>query len=115
MYIPDLPTYLVFYLETTRGNSIDPPTTTMIMTMDDDTLQIFIYGYSASRHKFVLGVRIRTSYAGDCGLLPQPINVIHGKVRLQMVLWTLGILIFIMIPSSSDDFIIGAAAVGLIN
>jgi hypothetical protein len=26
MYIPDLPTYLVFYLETTRGSSIDPPT-----------------------------------------------------------------------------------------
>ncbi len=30
MYIPDLPTYLVFYLETTRGWSIDPP------MMDDD-------------------------------------------------------------------------------
>ncbi len=30
MYIPDLPTYLVFYLATTRGSSIDPPTT------DDD-------------------------------------------------------------------------------
>jgi hypothetical protein len=25
MYIPDLPTYLVFYLETTRGSSIDMP------------------------------------------------------------------------------------------
>ncbi len=24
MYIPDLPTYLVFYLETTHGSSIDP-------------------------------------------------------------------------------------------
>ncbi len=42
-------------------------------------------------------------------------NVIHGKVRLQMVLWSLGILIFIMIPSSGDDIIIGAAAVGLID
>ncbi len=30
MYIPDLPTYLVFYLETTYGSSIGPPTT------DDD-------------------------------------------------------------------------------
>ncbi len=30
MYIPDLPTYLVFYLETARGSSIDPP------TMDND-------------------------------------------------------------------------------
>jgi hypothetical protein len=30
MYIPDLPTYLVFYLETTRGSSIDLP------TMDDN-------------------------------------------------------------------------------
>ncbi len=30
MCIPDLPTYLVFYLETTRGSSIDPP------MMDDD-------------------------------------------------------------------------------
>ncbi len=30
MYIPDLPTCLVFYLETTRGSSIDPP------MMDDD-------------------------------------------------------------------------------
>ncbi len=29
MYIPDLPTHLVFYLETTHGSSIDPlPTTT---------------------------------------------------------------------------------------
>jgi hypothetical protein len=27
MYIPDLPTYLVFYLETTRGSFIDPPRT----------------------------------------------------------------------------------------
>jgi hypothetical protein len=27
MYIPDLPTYLVFYLETTRGSSIDTPMT----------------------------------------------------------------------------------------
>ncbi len=26
MYIPDLPTYLVFYLETTCGSSIDPST-----------------------------------------------------------------------------------------
>jgi hypothetical protein len=72
-------------------------------------------GYSASRYEFVLGVRIRTGYAGDCSLLPQPINVIHGKVRLQMVLRTLGILIFIMIPSSGDDIIVSAAAVGLIN
>ncbi len=30
MYIHDLPTYLVFYLETTHGSSIDPP------TMDND-------------------------------------------------------------------------------
>ncbi len=30
MYIPDLPNYLEFYLETTRGSSIDP------LTMDDD-------------------------------------------------------------------------------
>jgi hypothetical protein len=44
--------------------------------------------------------------------LPQPINVIHGKVRLQMVLWTLGILIFIMIPSYGDDIIVSAAVVG---
>ncbi len=28
MYIPDLPTYIVFYLETTRGSSIDTPTMT---------------------------------------------------------------------------------------
>ncbi len=28
MYIPDLPTYLAFYLETARGSFIDPPTTT---------------------------------------------------------------------------------------
>ncbi len=31
MYIPDLPTYLEFYLETTHGSSIDPP-----MTDDND-------------------------------------------------------------------------------
>ncbi len=36
MYIPDLPTYLVFYLETTCGSSIDLPTT---MTTDDNTLK----------------------------------------------------------------------------
>jgi hypothetical protein len=42
-------------------------------------------------------------------------NVIHGKVRLQMVLRTLGILIFVMIPSSGNDIVVGAAAVGLIN
>jgi hypothetical protein len=70
------------------------------------------YGYSASRYEFVLGVRICTGYAGDCGSLPQPINMIHGKVRLQMVLWTLGILIFIMIPSSVDDIIVSAVAIG---
>jgi hypothetical protein len=52
MYIPDLPTYLVFYLETTRGSYIDPP---MMDNNDDDnnnnndnaanndTLKIFIY------------------------------------------------------------------------
>ncbi len=50
MYIPDLPTYLVFYLETTRGSSIDP---SMMGDSDDDddddddkdgnTLKIFIY------------------------------------------------------------------------
>ena len=39
-------------------------------------------------------------------------NVIYGKVRLQMVLWTLGILIFIMIPSYGDDIIVSAAVVG---
>jgi hypothetical protein len=39
-------------------------------------------------------------------------NVMYGKVRLQMVLQTLGILIFIMIPSSGDDIIVSAAAVG---
>jgi hypothetical protein len=70
------------------------------------------FGYSASRYKFVLGVLSRTSYARDCSLLPQPINVIHGKDRLQMVLRTLGILILIMIPSSGDDIIVRAAAVG---
>jgi hypothetical protein len=73
---------------------------------------LHLYGYSASQYKFVLGVRIRVGYAGDCGLLPQPINVIHGKVCLQMFLWTLGILIFIMIPSSGDDIIVSAVAVG---
>ncbi len=60
-------------------------------------------------------VQICTGYAGNCGLLPQPMNVIYGKVRLQMVLQTFGILIFIMIPSSSDDIIVGAVAVGLID
>jgi hypothetical protein len=30
MYIPDLPTYLVFYLEITHGSSIDTPTTTTV-------------------------------------------------------------------------------------
>ncbi len=70
------------------------------------------FGYSASRYKFVLGVRICTGYASDCGSLPQPINVIHGKVRLQMVLRILGILIFIMIPSSGNYIILSAAAVG---
>jgi hypothetical protein len=59
-----------------------------------------------------IGVQIRTSYAGNCGSLPQPINMIHGKVLLQMVLRTLGILIFIMIPSFGDDIIVSAAAVG---
>jgi hypothetical protein len=70
------------------------------------------FGYSASRYEFVLGVQICTGYTGNCGLLPQPINLIHGKVRLQMVLLTLGILIFIMIPSSGDDVIVSAAVVG---
>ncbi len=32
IYIPDLPTYLVFYLETTRGSSIDTPTMTTTPT-----------------------------------------------------------------------------------
>ncbi len=32
MYIPDLPTYLVFYLETTCGSFIDPPTMTQTPT-----------------------------------------------------------------------------------
>jgi hypothetical protein len=36
MYIPDLPTYLVFYLETTRGSSIDLPTTVDDDDQDDD-------------------------------------------------------------------------------
>ncbi len=67
------------------------------------------YGYSASRYKFVPGVQIRTGYAGNYGLLPQPINVKHGKVCLQMVLRTFGILIFIIIPSSGDDIIVSAA------
>ncbi len=39
-------------------------------------------------------------------------NVIYGKVHLQMVLQTLGILIFIMIPSSGDDIIVSAVVVG---
>ncbi len=51
-------------------------------------------------------------FAGDSSLLPQPINVIHGKVCLQMVLRTLGILIFIMIPSSGNDIIVSTVAVG---
>jgi hypothetical protein len=33
LYIPDLPTYLVFYLETTHGSSIDMPTTTTTPTL----------------------------------------------------------------------------------
>ncbi len=70
-----------------------------------------IFGYSASRYKFVFKVQIRTGYASDSGLLPQPSNMIHGKVHLQMVLQTLGILIFIMIPSCGDDIVISAAAV----
>jgi hypothetical protein len=49
-------------------------------------------------------------YECNCGSLPQPMNVIHGKVRLQMVLQ--GILIFIMIPSSGDDIIASAVVVG---
>jgi hypothetical protein len=36
----------------------------------------------------------------------------HGKDCLQMVLQTLGILIFIMIPSSGDDIIVRAVVVG---
>jgi hypothetical protein len=39
-------------------------------------------------------------------------NVIYDKVRLQTVLRTLGILIFIVILSSSDDIIIHAPPVG---
>ena len=74
-------------------------------------LHTSIFGYSASCYEFVLGVQIRIGYAGNCGLLPQPINLIHGKVCLQMVLQTLGILIFIMISSSGDDIIVSAAAV----
>jgi hypothetical protein len=38
MYIPDLPTYLVFYFETTHGSSID---TLTMDDDDDDTLSIF--------------------------------------------------------------------------
>jgi hypothetical protein len=77
-----------------------------------DFLPVWYLGYSASRYTFVLGVQICTGYAGDCGLLPQPNDMIHGKVRLQMVLRTLGILNFIMIPSSGDDIIISAVVVG---
>ncbi len=51
-------------------------------------------------------------FAGNSSLLPQPINVVHGKVRLQMVLRTLEILIFIMIPSSGNDIIVSTVAVG---
>jgi hypothetical protein len=36
----------------------------------------------------------------------------YGNIRLQMVLRTFGILIFIMIPSSGDDIIIRALPVG---
>jgi hypothetical protein len=38
--------------------------------------------------------------------------VIWGKVRLQIVLRTSGILIFIMIPSDGEDIIICAPPVG---
>ncbi len=41
MYIPDLPTYLVFYFETTRGSSIDTPTTTTMTTMTTTTTTPF--------------------------------------------------------------------------
>jgi hypothetical protein len=35
-YIPDLPTYLVFYFETTRGSSIDPPMTDVANNNNDN-------------------------------------------------------------------------------
>ncbi len=37
MYIPDLPTYLVFYLKTTHGSSIDTPPTTTTRTTTTKT------------------------------------------------------------------------------
>ncbi len=76
------------------------------------TNQLCVFGYSVSQYESILWVQIRTSYASDCGSLPQPMIVIYGKVCLQMVLQTLGILIFIMIPSSGDDSIIRATPVG---
>jgi hypothetical protein len=78
-------------------------------------LTFYQYGYSASLYESVLQVQIHTGYAGDCGSLPQPMNMIYGKVPLQMILRTLCILIFIMISCSGDDIIVGAAAVGLID
>ncbi len=71
-----------------------------------------IFGYSASRYEFVFEMRICTGYAGNCGSLPQPINMIHGKVRLQMVLESLGMLIFVMIPSCGNDIFVSAPVVG---
>jgi hypothetical protein len=70
------------------------------------------HGYSASRYESVLWVQICTGYAGNCGLLPKPINVINGMVCLQMVLRNLGILIFIMITNYGNDIIIRAPPVG---
>jgi hypothetical protein len=43
MYIPDLPTYLVFYLETTHGSSIDPPTTDDDGSNDNDNDNYTLY------------------------------------------------------------------------
>jgi hypothetical protein len=71
-----------------------------------------LHGYSTTLYKFVLEVQIRTCYTGNCGRQNTTINVIWGKVRLQIILRTSGILIFIMIPSAGDDIIIRALPVG---
>jgi hypothetical protein len=72
----------------------------------------FQYGYSTTWYKFVLEVQIRTGYAGNCGWQNTTTNVIWGKVRLQIILRTSGILIFIMIPSAGNNIIICALPVG---
>ncbi len=42
MYIPDLLTYLVFYLETTHGSSIDPPPPTTPTPTPTHLLSLYI-------------------------------------------------------------------------